>query len=397
MSTSGSWNDEVAKRAGELLALRRDFHRHPELSFEERRTSEIIAERLHRAGLEVRTGIARTGVVGVLRGDRPGRTVGWRADIDALPLHEAVDLPFRSGTTNVMHACGHDGHTAVAIVMAEILAARRAELGGTAVFLFQPAEEVFGGARPMIEAGALDDPRVEEVYGLHFTTRTPTGQVAVRPGPVLSSADFFDVEIRGEGGHGAYPHLSVDPITVAANIALGLSHLVAREVSAQATAVLTVGQIVGGTKHNIIPKTAVMRGSIRAFDATVRAQLKRRLADYAREMARAYRAEAGVTFQADGCPAVVNHAAPSAFVADMVSAELGGAALTEDAVSMASDDVSLFLEARPGCYFFVGAAPESGPPRPHHAPEFEMHEGALPVGLRTGLRVMTEAMAGAKR
>jgi amidohydrolase len=387
------WTDEAEKRSDELVALRRDFHRHPELSFEERRTAEIVARRLHEAGLEVRTGIARTGVVAMLRGARPGRTVAWRADIDALPLTETLDLPFRSATPGVMHACGHDGHTAVALVLAEILAARRAELAGTAVFLFQPAEEVFGGARPMLDEGALDDPRVDEVYGLHFTTRTRTGLVAVRPGPVLSSADFFDIEIRGEGGHGAYPHLSVDPITVGANVTLGLSHLVAREVSAQDTAVLTVGQITGGTKHNIIPETAVMRGSIRAFDAGVRAQLRRRLAEYAREIARAYRAEASVTFLPDDCPAVVNHAAAAAFVADAVGAELGREAITDDAVSMASDDVSLFLESRPGCYFFVGAAPESGPPRPHHSPEFELHEGALPIGLRAALAVMGTALA----
>jgi amidohydrolase len=388
-----SFTTEIGQRLDDLVALRRDFHRHPELSFEERRTAEIIAERLHKAGLEVRTGIARTGVVGVLRGDRPGRTVAWRADIDALPLNETLDLPFRSSTKDVMHACGHDGHTAVAITMAEILAARRGTLPGTVVFLFQPAEEVFGGARPMIEAGVLDNPRVDEVFGLHFVTRTQTGLIAVRPGPVLASADFFDVEIRGEGGHGAYPHLSVDPITVAANVTVGLSHLVAREVSAHHTAVLTVGQIVGGTKHNIIPATAVMRGSIRAFDVAVREQLKRRLTDYARDIARAYRADASVTFQGDGCPAVVNHDAPSAFVADRVGASLGESAVTDNAVSMASDDVSLFLLERPGCYFSVGAAPESGPPRPHHAPEFEMNERALPIGLHAALEVVSAALS----
>jgi amidohydrolase len=393
--STSDWTREIGERQDELLALRRDFHRHPELSFEERRTSEIVAERLHKAGLEVRTGIASTGVVGVLRGERPGRTIAWRADIDALPLTETLELPFRSGASGVMHACGHDGHTAVAIVLAEMLAARRAQLDGTAVFLFQPAEEVFGGARPMIEAGALDDPRVDEVYGLHFTTRTKTGVVAVRSGPVLASADFFDVEIRGQGGHGAYPHLSVDPVTVAANVTLGLSHLVAREVSAQETAVLTVGQIVGGTKHNIIPASAVMRGSIRAFDPRVRAQLRQRLEDYARGIAQAYRADATVTFQGDGCPPVVNHEGCSAFAARTVGAELGAERVTDEAISMASDDVSLFLQKRPGCFFFVGCAPDSGPPRPHHAPEFEMHEGALPVGLRAGLSVMTTAMRGA--
>src|SRR4249920_1433587 len=202
--TSPEWSEEIGRRQDSLVALRRDFHRHPELSFEERRTAEIIAERLHAAKLEVRTGLARTGVVGVLHGDRPGRTIAWRADIDALPLTEILEAPFASSTQGVMHACGHDGHTAIAITLAEILASRRAELPGTAVFIFQPAEEILGGARPMIEAGVLDDPRVDEVYGLHLTTQMAVGEVMVRPGPNMASADAFDVEVRGRGGHGAY-------------------------------------------------------------------------------------------------------------------------------------------------------------------------------------------------
>src|SRR5499425_3503934 len=189
--TQSTWPDEVEKRLDAMVSLRRDFHRHPELSFQERRTSEIVAERLHAAGLEVRTGVAKTGVVGVLRGDRPGHTVAWRADIDALPLTELLDAPFTSGMPGVMHACGHDGHTAIGITLAEILAARRADVPGTAVFLFQPAEEVFGGAKPMIEAGVLDNPRVEEVYGLHLTTTAPAGDVSARPGPAMASADGF--------------------------------------------------------------------------------------------------------------------------------------------------------------------------------------------------------------
>ena len=198
-------------------------------------------------------------MVGVLRGDLPGKTVAWRADIDALPLTEVLEAPFASGTPGVMHACGHDGHTAIAITMAEILAARRGEVPGTAVFLFQPAEEVLGGARPMIAAGVLDNPRVDEVYGLHLTTLNAVGKVQVRPGPTMASADAFTVEIKGAGGHGAMPHLSVDPITAAASILLGMQSLVAREVPAQETAVLTVGQITSGTKGNIIPDRAVMK------------------------------------------------------------------------------------------------------------------------------------------
>jgi len=388
------WMQEIGRRRDALVALRRDFHRHPELSFEERRTAEIVAERLHAAKLEVRTGLGRTGVVGVLRGDRPGRTIGWRADIDALPLTETFDAPFASSRAGVMHACGHDGHTAIAITLAEMLAARRGELPGTAVFVFQPAEEVFGGAEPMIAAGALDDPRVEEIYGLHLTTQTAVGQVGIVAGPSMASADFFNVEIAGRGGHGAYPHLSIDPITAAANILLGMQNLVSREVSAHETAVLTVGQIVGGTKHNIIPASAVMRGSLRTFDEAVRGQIKGRLAEFAAGIARAYRTEARLTFEGDGCPAVVNHTKETAFVRECAASELGPEALNPGPPVMASDDMSLFLQARPGCYFRVGIAPGQGGPYPHHAPEFQMNEDGLPVGLRLGLTVMLNALDG---
>jgi amidohydrolase len=385
---SREWNEEMDRREESLVALRRDFHRHPELSFEERRTAEIIAERLHAAKLEVRTGLARTGVVGILHGDRPGRTIAWRADIDALPLTEILDAPFASGTPGVMHACGHDGHTAIAITLAEILAARRAEVPGTAVFIFQPAEEVLGGARPMIEAGVLDQPRVEEVYGLHLTTQMPAGQVMVRPGPNMASADAFEVKVRGQGGHGAYPHLSVDPVTAAAHILIGMQHLVAKEIPAQETAVLTVGQIQAGTKNNIIPAAAVMRGTLRTFDEKVRAQILERLGVFAANLARAYRAEAELVLGDMRCPAVVNHEAQTAFVHACTTAELGPAAVGEGRVVMASDDMCHFLRARPGSYFRVGIAPADGHSAPHHAPEFEMNEGGLPVGLRAALSVM---------
>jgi amidohydrolase len=391
--TSPEWSEEIGRRHDSLVALRRDFHRHPELSFEERRTAEIIAERLHAAKLEVRTGIARTGVVGILHGDRPGRTIAWRADIDALPLTETLEAPFASSTPGVMHACGHDGHTAIAITLAEILAARRAELSGTAVFIFQPAEEVLGGARPMIEAGVLDDPRVEEVYGLHLTTQMAVGEVMVRPGPNMASADAFDVEVRGRGGHGAYPHLSVDPVTAAAHILIGMQHLVAKEIPAQETAVLTVGQIQAGTKNNIIPASAVMRGTLRTFNEDVRRQILERLGAFAADLARAYRAEARLTLGDMHCAAVVNHEAQTAFVQACAAAELGEGAVSPGRVVMASDDMCYFLRERPGSYFRVGIAPTHGRSAPHHAPEFEMNEDGLRVGLRAALSVMLNALS----
>jgi amidohydrolase len=391
--TDPSWSQEIDRRRDDLVKTRRDFHRHPELSFEERRTSEIIAERLQAAKLEVRTGLARTGVVGVLHGDRPGRTIAWRADIDALPLTELLDAPFSSGTPGVMHACGHDGHTAIALSLAEILSARRADLPGTAVFIFQPAEEVLGGARPMIEAGVLDRPRVEEVYGLHLTTQMAAGEVMVRPGPNMASADAVEVEVRGRGGHGAYPHLSVDPMTAAAHILIGMQHLVAKEVSALETAVLTIGQIEAGTKNNIIPARAVMRGTLRTFDEGVRKQILARLADFASSMARAYRAEAELKLGDMSCAPVVNHEAQTSFVHACAEAELGSSLVGLGKPVMASDDMCYFLSERPGCYFRVGIAPAGGQP-PHHAPEFEMNEDGLAPGLRVGLSVVLNALAG---
>jgi len=391
--TTLDWTEETDRRREDLIALRRDFHRHPELSFEERRTAEIVAERLSSAKLEVKSGIAGTGVVGVLRGDRPGRTIAWRADIDALPLTERLEAPFTSGKPGVMHACGHDGHTAVAIELADILAARRAEMPGTAVFIFQPAEEIIAGALPMIEAGVLDDPRVDEVYGLHFMTTLAAGRVQARPGPSLASCDYFSVEVRGQGGHGAMPHLSVDPMTAAANILLGMQTLVAREVPAQETAVMTVGQIVSGTKGNIIPETAVMRGTLRTYEEPVRELLKHRLGAYAEHIGRAYRAEARVRWEGGSCPACVNHEAETALVRGCAASVLGEGAVEDGERAMPSDDMGLFLRARPGCYFRVGIQPTDGRPHPHHAPEFEMNEDGLVVGLRVGLAVMRRALA----
>ena len=392
-TSSVEWSQEIDRRRDAMVALRRDFHRHPELSFEERRTAEIIAERLQAAKLEVRTGIAKTGVVGVLHGDRPGRTVAWRADIDALPLTETLDVPFRSATPGVMHACGHDGHTAIALTLAEILAARRAELPGTAVFIFQPAEEVLGGARPMIEAGALERPRVDEVYGLHLLTELPVGFAMVRPGPVLASGDAFDIEVRGRGGHGAFPHLSIDPVTAAAHVLIGMQHLVAKEVSAQETAVLTVGQLVAGTKNNIIPASVLMRGTLRTLDDGVRQHIRERLTAFSADMARAYRTEAHLVWGDMKCPPVVNHEPQTAFVHGCAVAALGEREVGPWRPVMASDDMSHFLHERPGCYFFIGIAPAHGRPAPHHAPEFEMNEAGLPAGLRVGLSVMLNALA----
>ncbi|MCZ6531955.1 MAG: M20 family metallopeptidase [SAR324 cluster bacterium] len=382
---------EIEARNGSLVELRRDFHKHAELSFQEHRTAAVIAERIAAAGLEVRTGIAGPGVVGVLHGDKPGRTVAWRADIDALPISEAVQLPFASVNEGVMHACGHDGHTAIAITLAEILAERRADLPGTVVFIFQPGEEVVSGAKPMIEAGVLDDPPVECVLGLHLSARDPVGQVIVRPGPSMASADFFDVEIKGSGGHGAFPHLSVDPITVAAHILIGMQDLITREISAQETAVLTVGQVESGNKHNIIPDTAYLRGTIRTFRQEVRDQLVERLGSFASRIAQAYRAEARLHLTGEYCPPVDNDVDQTERVRQGAVAEFGEEAVTEGVPIMGSDDMSLFLKERPGCYFRVGAG-FPGEVITHHQAHFRIDEAGLAVGLRLAMRSVLDAL-----
>ena len=394
MGDPASWQaeEEVARRAADLVDLRRDFHRHPELAFEEHRTAAVVAERLARAGLEVTTGIAGTGVAAVLHGDRPGKTIAWRADMDALPLDEQVDVPFRSTRPGAMHACGHDGHTAIGIVVAEILAARRASLSGSAVFLFQPGEEVLTGAGRMIESGVLDATGCQEVYGLHLTTRLPIGHIEMRPGVCNASADVFQIEVTGRGGHGATPHLAIDPIAIAAQIVIGLPQLVPSTVPAQQAAILTVGQLIAGSAPNIIPDRASISGSLRTLRPEDRRDLLERLAGYAAGVARASRGEAA-THHLVSCPQVVNHAAETAAALAACGEELGAGVISAGDPILASDDMSLFLERRPGCYFRVGASPNGDRPGPaHHSPIFDMGEGSLAVGARAALAILRRAL-----
>jgi amidohydrolase len=312
--------------------------------------------------------------------------------MDALPLHEAIDSPFRSTIPEAMHACGHDGHTAIAVTLAEVLAARRAELPGGTVFVFQPAEEVLGGARPMLEARVLETHGVEEIYGLHLTSRTPVGKVEARSGVSMASADFLEIEVTGRGGHGAYPHLAVDPIAIAAQMLIGLPQLVASTVPALRSAVLTIGQFTAGTAANIIPERAVMRGSLRTLSARDRRELLDRLGAYVQAMATAQRAQAAVRTRGDGCPPLVNHERQTELVCGCARDELEPDGLFPGEPVLASDDMALFLEQRPGCYFRVGAAPDGRPPPPHHSPDFEIHEGGLAIGARVAARVLLHAL-----
>ncbi len=374
--------DTIDARLDGLVALRRDLHAHPELAFQEERTTGIVEARLRAAELEVRTGLARTGVAGVLRGGRPGRTVLVRADMDALPIQEASEAPYRSRVPGCMHACGHDGHTAIAVILAEILSERRAELAGTLVFAFQPAEEITSGALPMIEAGVMDAPPVDAVVGLHLWNDLPVGTVALSAGPVFGSVDEIMISIEGRGGHGAIPHRAVDPIVAAAHVVTALQTIVSRETAPLDAAVVTIGTIHSGTAFNIIPDRVEMRGTVRAFTEEIRERTLRRVEEISSGVTGAVRCGATVTNRF-GCPPVVNDAAVTAVVRDVAAGVVAGDRVVDLKPTTGSDDMAYFLQRAPGCYFAVGSHNrERGLDAAHHNPRFDFDEEALAIGAK---------------
>jgi len=392
---------DVAQRRERLIELRRYFHQRPELSLEEHETAAEIARRLRALGLEPQEGVGGTGVVALLRGqaesDRPARTLLVRADIDALPVEEEAtesERPWRSQRPGVMHACGHDGHIAIALTLAEMLMARREQIHGAVQFVFQPAEERIGGALAMLAEGVAHHPKVDATIGLHLWTPVRVGQVSVQAGAVFSSADELALRIRGRGGHGAMPHLTVDPVVVAAEIITALQTLVSREISPFNPAVVTFGSIHGGGAFNIIADSVELHGTLRAYDAADRELLRRRIGEVARSVAEALRAEVDYEVRG-GCPACVNDPDMAELTRRAAIATVGAENVPGgDQRQAASDDMAYFLEAAPGCYFFVGASdPERGIDAPHHSPRFDIAEDALPIGLETLARATLEYLA----
>ena len=366
----------------DMVALRRDLHEHPELAFEEVRTSGIVAGRLRALGLEVQTGIAKTGVVGTLKGGKAqagAKTLAIRADMDALPIYELNEIDYRSTVDGKMHACGHDGHTSVLLAVADLLSKRREELSGNVKFVFQPAEEVIGGAEPMVKEGALEG--VDNVIGLHIFSTYQLGRVGVRSGPTFASADKFVLKVHGKGGHGAMPQDAVDPIIVAAHITTALQTLISRETSPFSPTVITVARIESGSAFNIIPEVAEMHGSLRAYSMEHRAKMVRRITELAQGIASAMNASCEVEIF-DGCPPCINDPAMSEAVRHAAESTVGAHAVDtgEEVMTTGSDDMAYFLQAVPGCYFIVGAHnPDKGARYPHHHPRFNIDEDSLPI------------------
>jgi amidohydrolase len=375
----------------QLVEDRRHLHRHPELSYHERETAELCAERCEVLGYTVATEVGGTGVLADLDSGRPGPTVMLRADTDALPITErGTHRPVTSENAGAMHACGHDGHVAMALAAAAVLAGMPDAWNGRVRMCFQPAEEVAGGAQPMIEAGAMEG--VDRVLGIHLWAPLQVGRVAVGPGPLFGSADEFGLVIRGRGGHGGMPHTSVDPIVCAAQVIGALQTIVSRETSPFSPAVITVGRIEGGTAFNVIAEEVHLRGTVRAFEHAERERLLQRIAELSQDLARSMRCEAEF-IRANGCPPVVSDAGVAEVVRQAAVATVGEESVDQAPRVTVGDDVALFLERAPGCYFLVGAGDvASHPVAPHHHPEFDIDERCLPVGAATLARAALTLM-----
>jgi amidohydrolase len=366
----------------ELIAVRRRLHRNPELSMVEHETAAFVAGELEKLGLdEIRTGVGKTGVLGTLKGGKPGPVTLLRADMDALPIVELVEAEYRSQADGVMHACGHDGHVSILLAAARTLAERRAEVPGTLVFCFQPGEEGYAGNRLMIEDGALEDPHVDRTFALHLYSGLDVGKIGVRDGAFFASADEFDLTIRGQGGHGAMPHMAVDPIVGGAYFITLLQTIVSREIAPKDPAVFTVGKFESGTTFNVIPDTAKMKGTVRSFDAAVRRSMPERMERILAGLSQAMRFEYELQYHWS-YPPTVNDAGTNDVVRDVGRATLGAENVVEHDIVMWAEDMSFMQEQRPGAYFIVGArgGPETG--FPHHNARFDIDERSLDVGYR---------------
>ena len=402
---------EIDRRAKEIeskvVAWRRDFHQNPELGNREFRTSKIVAEHLQKLGLEVKTGVAHTGVVGILRGGRPGPVVALRADMDALPVTEEVDLPFKSTVktqyngqeVGVMHACGHDSHVAILMGVAEMLTAMKADVPGTVKFIFQPAEEgpplgEKGGAPMMLEEGAFTNPKVDAVFGLHVFPME-VGHVEYKTGGLMASSDNFYITVKGRQTHGAQPWNGVDPIVTASQIVGGIQTLISRQTDLTLTpAVVTVGMIRGGIRTNIVPDSVQMAGTIRSFDEGVRAQLHERLTRLAESIAIANGATASVQIQ-KMTPVTYNDPPLTERMVTTLERVLGKEKVKVGRPTTTAEDFSFFQQAAPGMFFFIGGTPKErvGQASPNHSPKFFVDEGMLVPGMRALANLAVDFLA----
>ena len=386
--------DRIARNETELTRLRRDIHAHPELGFEETRTADIVAKKLEAFGLEVHRGIGKTGVVGVLRAGSSKRSVGLRADMDALPIVEANTFAHRSTQPGRMHACGHDGHTTMLLGAAQYLAETRA-FEGVVNFIFQPAEEGIGGARAMIADGLFERFPCDNVFGMHNRPGLPLGKFAVRAGPMMAGGAYFDIHVTGRGAHGARPETGVDSVLVASHISIALQSIVSRNVRPLDAAVVSVTKIHSGDAYNVIPQTAQLSGTVRAFTPEVMKLLEERMQRIVKGTAEAFGATAEVDFRVIFAP-TINDATQAEFVASVCAALVGEENVNRNPnLIVASEDFSFMLEKVPGCYFNIGNGAGEGACEVHN-PSYDFNDGALALGASVFARIVETRLAPGK-
>ncbi|MEO0376599.1 MAG: M20 family metallopeptidase [Cyanobacteria bacterium P01_A01_bin.17] len=386
---------EIQLLQADLVNWRRDLHQHPELGFEEFRTAEVVAQKLTEWSIDHQTGVAKNGIVATIQGDLPGPVLAIRADMDALPVQEANQVPYRSKHDGRMHACGHDGHVAIALGTAYHLSQHRDHLKGTIKFIFQPAEESPGGAKPMIEEGALKNPDVDAIIGLHLWNNLPLGTVGVRSGPLMAAVELFECHIQGKGGHGAMPHQTVDSVVVAAQIVNALQTIVSRTVNPLESAVVTVGELHAGVANNVIADSARMTGTVRYFNPELENVIGKRVEDIVAGICQSH----GATYDLNYWPlypAVINDDQMAQLVRSVAETVIETpVGVVPECQTMGGEDMSYFLQEVPGCYFFVGAAnQERGLAYPHHHPRFDFDETALGIGVEIFLRCIEKFSSG---
>jgi amidohydrolase len=388
--------DDILKKAQglkqKMIDLRRDFHQYPELGLQEFNTARKVEGVLKALGLETRMFVNGTGVRGFLKGSEPGETIALRADMDALPIQEETDLPYQSQNKGVMHACGHDAHIAMLLGAATILSEMRKELKGNVAFIFQPAEEIGAGAKAMVEEGALEG--ANRIFGLHVYSILPFGTLGYRPGPLMAAGDFFDVKITGKGGHGGLPHLTVDPIVIAANAISTLQTIVSREVDPVESAVISICKMNGGEAYNVIPETATFGGTIRSHKPELREGLPRRIKEILDGLVSGMRGSYELTLMSK-FPATINDEEMTAFVVKVAKEILGEDKLSLLRPLMGSEDFSFYLQKVPGTFAFLGVEnKEKGIIYPHHHPKFDIDEDILPLGTALHVAVALEYLKG---
>ncbi|MEB8388334.1 M20 family metallopeptidase [Rhodobacteraceae bacterium KMM 6894] len=379
--------NRIAGFSDEMTAWRRYLHMHPELGFECHATAAFVVEKLREFGIDqIETGIATSGVVAIIEGQGDGPVIGLRADMDALPLNEITGAEWTSQTPGAMHACGHDGHTTMLLGAAKYLAETR-NFSGKVALIFQPAEEGPGGGRIMVEEGVLERYGIDEVYALHTMNDLPLGRFSTTPGPIMAAVDTFHIEIKGVGGHAAFPHQTRDPVIAAAGITQAIQSIVSRNHNPTQDLVISVTQIHTGTAENIVPETAYVGGTIRSFDADVRALAHERLRGVVAGQAASYAVEAEVTLDI-GYPATVNHPQQTEFAASVAAEVAGDAGVETDRMrEMGAEDFSFMLEKRPGSYLFLGQGPAAG----LHHPAFDFNDAAAPYGASFFARLVERA------